>query len=216
MAVADGNRCGVDPGERQHSLVWRPPVAFETVHFLLRDELGQAVAHGAAAVGGQTALGPVVELVDDEVAVAGVAQVGASRRKTNAGLASSGRRCRVHAAIRDTSDEGATVSDDQDSLAFRVPVVRRDPASERPTAFALWPAPRSSSLPPQTLRDRARASWHIRPRGPSTTAAGARGRRRPVVGNWRTDRPGDSLTCAGVAPARGVRPKSASRVRRTG
>ena len=112
-------------------------MAVETVHFLLRDELGEAVAHGAAAVGGQTALGAVVELVDHEVAVADVAQVGASRGESNAGLATPGRRYRVHVVVRDPDDEGATVSDDQDLLAFRVPLVRRDPARERPPSLAL-------------------------------------------------------------------------------
>ena len=88
-----GDRRFVDARERDAALVGRPPVAGVAIHLFLRDELGHAEAHEAAAVARDRALGAVGEIDDEEVLVAHEAHEVRARREARVGFV--GRRCCV-------------------------------------------------------------------------------------------------------------------------
>ena len=91
-----GDRRLVDARERDVALVGRPPVAGVAVHLLLRDELGHAEAHEAAAFARDRALLAGREVDDVEILVAHEAHVMRARREARVGLVALGAREPAH------------------------------------------------------------------------------------------------------------------------
>ena len=67
--------------ERQCTLIRRPPVALEPVHFLLRDEVSETIADRRAGVIGHTLLAPGLKIEQIQIAEANVGQVAAPGRE---------------------------------------------------------------------------------------------------------------------------------------
>ena len=122
-------------------LVRRPPVAGVAPHLLLRDELGDAVAHEPAAARREPALGAGRDLDRVEVLVADEADVAAARGEFRVGLEGRGLGQPPHGLARGLRKvvvvEVARERDEQPARVGRPLVV--DDAAQRRDALALAP-----------------------------------------------------------------------------
>ena len=103
-ALDDRHGAFVVTFECDSRIVRRPPVAGETIHLLLRDELCLAVMHGAAAVARELVRLAVAQVEHPQILLADVADVAAERRdlrvdRLAAGLEQAQRVAAVHAEI---------------------------------------------------------------------------------------------------------------------
>ena len=135
MAEGLRHRRGVDAREGDGPFVRRPPMAVETVHFLLGDEIGQPVRHRAAAVAGEALLA-AARRPHVQVAGADKADGCALRGQADAGLAAAGRRQRLRNPVGDGHQMRAAVGNKENSLAVGMPRVGRDTAVKLAPALA--------------------------------------------------------------------------------
>jgi hypothetical protein len=181
----------VDAGKGDVALVGRPPVPGVAAHLLLRDELGDAVAHEPAAAGRESALRARRQLHGMQVLVADEADVAAARRELRIGLEGSALGEPAHGpggGLRQVVVVEIAAERHQQALRVRGPLVVDDAAQGR-DALAL--APRFLFGGQRLVRRRQRARIHQQPVVPARNVVGpeVEDRRRVVAGAQVGDEP---------------------------
>ena len=186
-------------------LVGRPPVAGVAAHLLLRDELGDAMAHEPAAARGEPALGAGRDFDRVEVLVADEADVAAVRGELRVGL--EGRASRSAGARPRPRASTGRSSRDRRRAERAGPGSRATTGSRRCRAVRRCAGARAGLPPrprafPRQGRGRAsrRAGGGSCATRPRPTGRTPRARRRGRAGSSRACRPAKSASAAATGP----------------
>ena len=137
VGLRDGR--GVHPREGDGAVVRRPPVALEAVHFLLRDEVRQAVRDRSAAIAGESRLHAAGDVSAVEIAATDVAQALSGGGQADGALPRIRRREPLHGSRRHAQQERGAIGREENLVASRMPGVRPDAVPELAPPLALVP-----------------------------------------------------------------------------